>query len=82
MRVERKQESMVALLTGDAIFVPERLLAAVIDKLPLVTNEKTHLICERYALDAKLVLNTNRKLWSLPRLVTSLLLVCYVTELA
>jgi hypothetical protein len=63
---------MVNLSVDDVIFRSRTPLAAEIDKPPLVTKEKSHITCERYAIDRKLVLNTNRKPWSLYRLVTSL----------
>jgi hypothetical protein len=63
---------MVALSFDDVTSGLGRPLAAEIDKLPLLTNEKSHITCERYAIDSKLVLNTNRKPWSLYRLVTPL----------
>jgi hypothetical protein len=71
---------MVALSTGDVISGLGRPLATEIEKPPLLTNEKSHITCERYAIDSKLVLNTNRKPWSLYRLVMSLP-VSDVTEL-
>jgi hypothetical protein len=56
---------MVALSTGDVISGLGRPLATEIEKPPLSTNEKAHIACERYAIDSKLVLNTNRKLVTL-----------------
>jgi hypothetical protein len=71
---------VIELSIGDVISGIARLLAAEIDKPPLLTNEKPHITCERYAIDSKLVLNTNRKPWSLCHLVMSLP-VSDVTEL-
>jgi hypothetical protein len=71
---------VVALSTGDVTSGLGRPLAAEIDKPPLLTNEKSHITCERCAIDRKFVLNTDRKPWSLYRLVTSLP-VSDVTEL-
>jgi hypothetical protein len=48
------------LSDGDVISCSRRLLAAEIDKSPFLINEKTRIICEWYAVDSKLVLNTNR----------------------
>jgi hypothetical protein len=47
-------------------------LAAAIDKPPLSTNKNSPITCERCAIDRNFVLNTDRKQWSLCRLVTSL----------
>jgi hypothetical protein len=55
---------MVKLLNGDVTFDLRRPLAAEIDKPPLLTTQKTHVTCERYTIDAKHVLNTDRKPWS------------------
>jgi hypothetical protein len=62
---------MVELLNGDVTSDLRRPLAAEIDKPPLLTSQKTHITCERYTIDAKYVLNTDRKSWSTNRLVTS-----------
>jgi hypothetical protein len=50
---------VVELSIVDATSGLARLLAAELDKPLLSNNEKTHFICEQYALDSKLVLNTN-----------------------
>jgi hypothetical protein len=71
---------MVAVSTGDVISGLGRHLATELIKPPLLTNEKLHITCERYAIDSKLVLNINREPWSLYRLVT-LLPVSDVTDL-
>jgi hypothetical protein len=71
---------VVELSNGDETSGSGRLLAAEIDKPPLLTNEKSQMTCERHAIDSKLVLNTNRKPWSLYRLVT-LLPVSDITQL-
>jgi hypothetical protein len=57
---------VVELSIGDITCGLARPLAAVIAKLLLMTNEKSPIICERCAIDWKLVLNTNRKPRSLP----------------
>jgi hypothetical protein len=71
---------VVALSSGDVTSGLGLPLVAEIDKLTLMTNEKSHITCERYAIDRKFVSNTDRKTWSLYRLVTSLP-VSDVTEL-
>jgi hypothetical protein len=71
---------MVTLSIDDVTSGLGRPLAAELDKPPLLTNGKSHITCERCAIDRKLVLNTNRKPWSLYLLVTSLP-VSDVTEL-
>jgi hypothetical protein len=48
-----------------------RPLAAEIDKRPLMTSQKTPITSERYTVDKKHVLNTNRKPWSTNRMVAS-----------
>jgi hypothetical protein len=64
---------MVELLNGDVTSGLSRHLAAEIKKPPIFKNEESYITCERYAIDLKLVLNTNRKPWPIFRLVTSLL---------
>jgi hypothetical protein len=59
----------VKLLNGDVTSDLRRLLAAEIDKPPLLTTHKTHITCERYTIVAKHVLNTDRKPWSTNRLI-------------
>jgi hypothetical protein len=59
-------------LTGDVTSVLGRPLAAEINKPPLSTNENSYIPCERCAKGRKFVLNTDRKPWSLYRLVTPL----------
>jgi hypothetical protein len=71
---------VVELSNSDVTSDSRRHLEAEMDKTQLMINEKTHIICERYAIDLKLVLNTDRKPWPLYRQVTSLP-VCDVTEL-
>jgi hypothetical protein len=56
---------MVALSTCDVISGLERPLAMKIEKPPILVNEKSHITCERHAMGSKLVLNANKKLWSL-----------------
>jgi hypothetical protein len=63
---------MVALPFDDVTCGLGCALAAEIDKPPIVTNEESHITRERYARDRKLVLNINRKPWSLYRMATSL----------
>jgi hypothetical protein len=63
---------VVELSNGDVTSGSRRFLAAEIGKPPLKTNEKTQKACERYTIDTKNELDTNRKPWSLYRLVTSL----------
>jgi hypothetical protein len=72
MCMEHSKETVVELLNGNVTSGSRRLLAAEIDKPPLLTNEKTQITCERCTIDTKHVLNTNRKPWSLYRLMTSL----------
>jgi hypothetical protein len=62
---------MVELSNGDVTSGLRHRLAAEIDKRPLLTSQNTHITCERYTIDSKHVLNTNRKPWSTNRLVTS-----------
>jgi hypothetical protein len=62
---------MVKLSNGDVTSDLRRPLAAEIDIPPLLSTQKTHITCERYTIDAKHVLNTDRKPWSTNRLVTS-----------
>jgi hypothetical protein len=71
MCIEHQEETVVKLLNGDVISDLRRPLAAEIDKPPLLTSHKTHITCERYTIYAKLILNTDKKLWSTTRLVTS-----------
>jgi hypothetical protein len=63
---------MITLTFDDATSDLGRPLAADIDKRRLMTNEKSHITSEQYAIDRKLVFNTNRKPLSLYQLVTSL----------
>jgi hypothetical protein len=62
---------VVELSNGDFISGLRRPLAAEIDKRPLLTSQKTPVTSERYTVDKKHVLNTNRKPWSTNRLVAS-----------
>jgi hypothetical protein len=62
---------MVELSSGDFTSGLRRPLAAEIDKRPLLTFQKTPITSERYTVDKKHVLNTNRKPWSTNRLVAS-----------
>jgi hypothetical protein len=62
---------MVELSNGDFTSGLPRPLAAEIDKRPLLTSQKTPITSERYTVDKKHVLNTNRKPWSTNRLVAS-----------
>jgi hypothetical protein len=61
---------MVKLSNGDVTSDLRRPLAAEIDIPPLLSTQKTPITCERYTVDAKHVLNTDRKPWSTTRLVT------------
>jgi hypothetical protein len=70
MCIEHKQETVVKLLNGYVTFDMRRPPAAEIDKLPLLSSQKAHITCDRYTIDAKHVLNTDRKPWSTNRLVT------------
>jgi hypothetical protein len=63
---------VVDLSTGDVTSGLPRPLAAEIAKPLLMTNQRSHITRERCAIDRNLVLNTNRKPWSIRRLVTSL----------
>jgi hypothetical protein len=60
------------LSIGDVTSGLPRPLAAEIAKPLLMTNQRSHITRERCAIDRNLVLNTNRKPWSIRRLVTSL----------
>jgi hypothetical protein len=62
---------VVELSNGDFTSGLRRPLAAEIDKRPLLTSQKTPIASERYTVDKKHVLNTNRKPWSTNRLVAS-----------
>jgi hypothetical protein len=62
---------MIKLLNGDVTSDVRRPLAAVIDKPPLLSPQKTHITSERCTIDAKHVLNTDMKPWSKNQLVTS-----------
>ena len=62
---------MVKLSNGNVTSDLRRPLAAEIDIPPLLSTQKTHITCERPTIDAKHVLNTDRKPWSTTRLVTS-----------
>jgi hypothetical protein len=59
----RVRQKMVELSIGDITCDLACPLAAEIDKPKSLTNEKTHIACERYAIESKLVLNTNRNPW-------------------
>jgi hypothetical protein len=48
-----------------------RPLAAEIDERPLLTSQKKPMTSERYTVDKKHVLNTNRKPWWTNQLVAS-----------
>jgi hypothetical protein len=64
---------VVELSIGDVTSGLARPLAAEIDKSPLFeSGRKSHIIRERYTLDPKHVLDTNRKPWSLYQLMTLL----------
>jgi hypothetical protein len=52
---------VVELSNGDFTSGLRRPLAAEIDKRPLLTSQKTPITSERYTVDKKHVLNTNRK---------------------
>jgi hypothetical protein len=52
---------MVKLLNGDVTSDLRRPLAVKIDKMPLLRSHKTHIACERYTIEAKHVLNTDKK---------------------
>jgi hypothetical protein len=52
---------VIELSNGDFTSGLRRLLAAEIDKRPLLTSQNTHVTCEQYAVDSKKVLDTNRK---------------------
>jgi hypothetical protein len=58
---------MVKLSNSDVTPDLRRPLAAEIDIPPLLNTQKTHITCERYTIDAKHVLNTDRKPWSTTR---------------
>jgi hypothetical protein len=62
---------VVELSNGDSTFGMRRPIAAEIDKRPLLTSQKTPMTSERYTVDNKHVLNTNKKPWSINRLVAS-----------
>jgi hypothetical protein len=62
---------VVELSNGDFTSGLRRPLAAEIDKRPLLTSQKTPITSERYTVDKKHVLNTDRKPWSTNRLVAS-----------
>jgi hypothetical protein len=62
---------VVELSNGDFTSGRPRPIAAEIDKRPLLTSQKTPITSERYTVDKKRVLNTNRKPWSTNRLVAS-----------
>jgi hypothetical protein len=62
---------VVEVSNGDFTSGLRRPLAAEIDKRPLLTSQKTPTTSERYTVDKKHVLNTNRKPWSTNRLVAS-----------
>jgi hypothetical protein len=62
---------MVELSNGDFTSGLRRPLAAEIDKRPLLTSQKTPITSERFTVDKKHVLNTNRKPWSTNRLMAS-----------
>jgi hypothetical protein len=62
---------VVELSNGDFTSGLRRPLAAEIDKRPLLTSQKTPITSERYTVDKKRVLNTNRKPWLTNRLVAS-----------
>jgi hypothetical protein len=66
---------VVELSNGDFTSGLRRPLAAEIDKRPLLTSQKTPITNERFPVDKKHVLNTNRKPWSNYRMAT-LLPVC------
>jgi hypothetical protein len=55
---------MVELSNGDFTSSLRRPLAVEMDKRPLLTSQKTPITSERYTVDKKHVLNTNRKSWS------------------
>jgi hypothetical protein len=64
---------VVELSIGDVTSGLARPLAAEIDKSPLFdSRRKSHITRERYTLDPKHVLDTNRKPWSLYHLMTLL----------
>jgi hypothetical protein len=71
MCIEHKKETVVKLSNGDVTSDLRRPLPAEIDKPPLFTSQKTHITCEWYTIDAKHVLNTDKKPWSTNQLVTS-----------
>jgi hypothetical protein len=54
---------MIELSVGDVTAGLARAVAAEIDKPPFFDcSRKPHITCERYTMDMKHVLNTNRKL--------------------
>jgi hypothetical protein len=62
---------MVELSNDDFTSGLRRPLAAEIDTRPLLTSQIMPITNERYTLDSKHVLNTNREPWSTNRLVAS-----------
>jgi hypothetical protein len=61
-RVKESNDELTSSLT--------RPLAAEILKRPVLTSQKIPITSERYTVDSKHVLNTDRKPWSTNRLVT------------
>jgi hypothetical protein len=59
---------------GDFTSGITRHLAAEIVKPSLLTSQKSPITSERYTVDSKHVLNTNRKPWLTNRLVMALLI--------
>jgi hypothetical protein len=53
MCIEHKLETVVKLLNGNIFSELRHPQAAEIDKPLLLTSQKTHIICERYTIDAK-----------------------------
>jgi secreted Zn-dependent insulinase-like peptidase len=62
---------VVELSNSDFTSGLRRLLGAEIVKRPLMTSQETPVTSERYTVDSKHVLNTNRKSWSTNQLVAS-----------
>jgi hypothetical protein len=62
---------VVELSNGDFTFGFRRPLAGEIDKRPILTSQKAPVTSERYTVDKKHVLNTNRKPGSTNRFVAS-----------
>jgi hypothetical protein len=62
---------VIALSNGDFTSGLRRPMAAEIDKRPLLTSQIIPITSERYTVDSKHVLNSNRKPWSTDRLVAS-----------